>query len=747
MKQKKNKKNNYKLGSYVTPKYADGGFAKFAGTDTSALGAPIGVAGNMIGGAIGGPTGNVVNGIASGAAAGASLGPIGMGVGALFGAGASLLGNKKAAATAMNARNEAYTKNNQYYQDQFNSNLDTNNENAYGNLTYADGGPVDPKRKKLKSDGSWLGNLGADALNYLQSPSTEKSINTFRKKGKAITKDLVQIADPTGITNWGDTYDAFAQGKSTEEKVLNLLGSVPMIGKVPKVGKAMSGAYKLAGHALINVMDYGQLAKDITSDKMANGGPIKGKKSVYATVPKDLDWIHQDFTTSKGTMVTDAQYRAYKDKGMDFGNTQNLGLWIDSWAAQPKAAPAAIPTGREGMAYESTGLHNRQIGNKFETGGEVPIELINIEKGELQIDPNTGKVLREYTGMNPETGGLYTPHSKGKDPKHNFVSAEPGTFIITTKEAKKYKDAIDNNDKLHQNSILQNIKNYKESVEPKAKMANGSFVDWDTPLNMALTVAQAPGKGVYGSPIQSTMYRPQVQMTTGLAPLQVGTPPSQGLNLAGIGKGLAGAGDFLTNYGPALMNIGQGLFGNVEQQANVTPTINPYKSDILNNMPQDVSLDPIRQQLMRNQNTAFNQIDNTTSSNPVARANKQNVFANTQNQLGNFAMQVQGQNNQVRGQRASIYQGLGAQEMQAQDRATQLNLGIDEGNRANRGAKQNMLTTGLTQLQQTYQNEKLNRSRASMDKYKVDLLRQMFPNLKYYGDQFGSDALTKLIGQ
>jgi hypothetical protein len=65
----------------------------------------------------------------------------------------------------------------------------------------------------------------------------------------------------------------------------------------------------------------------------------------------------------------------------------------------------------------------------FKMGGVVPSNFINIEKGELQIDPSNGKILRKYDKINPETGGLYTPHSKGKDPKHNFVSADPGTFL------------------------------------------------------------------------------------------------------------------------------------------------------------------------------------------------------------------------------------------------------------------------------------------------------------------------------
>lgn len=402
-------------------------------------------------------------------------------------------------------------------------------------------------------------------------------------------------------------------------------------------------------------------------------------------------------------------------------------------------------------------LNENPYGQVFANGGMISENnQINIEKGELQIDPQSGKILREYTGINPETGGLYAPHSKGKDTKHNIVVADPGTFIITSAKAKLYKDAIDNNDKLLQNTVLQNIKNYKNSKEAKNnKFALGSYVDsppallqrpqpynWQTGINMTMDglkpgyLAPTPTTPKLGGNYNSQLNVPNIP--TGIAGVQGG----------GIGKDslMDKIGSGIGTYGNALFNIGQGLFGKVDTTPQVQATRNPYKSQILNNMPQDISLEPARQQLLRQQGTAFNQIDNTTSGSPIARANKLNVVANTQNQLGMLAMQNQINNNQVRTQRAGMYGNLGTQEMNETNRVQQLNLGIDEQNRANKGAKQNMLSTGLTQLQQAYQNNRTNNSKAAMDKYKVDLLKQMFPNLKYYGAQFGEDALNQLRG-
>lgn len=389
---------------------------------------------------------------------------------------------------------------------------------------------------------------------------------------------------------------------------------------------------------------------------------------------------------------------------------------------------------REGVAFGDA--YQKQLMSEVDTnnenpygiyadGGDIMDTQINIELGELQIDPTTGKIIREYKGINPETGGLYKPHSKGKDTNHNFVTATPGTFIIKTSEANNYKDAIDNNDIIRRNTILQNIKNYKDKNNKNDKMAFGSFVK---PNDYALEKQYIPNVAAYIPKIGTPSLN-----NTKFMPVSMGK--ENGFNLEG---GL----DSVAKYGPGLINTFKGMFGKVETTPNVNPIQNPYKSQILNNMPQDVSLEPARQQLLRQQNTAFNQIDNTTYGSPIARANKLNVLANTQNALGNLTMQQQLNNNQVRAQRASIYSGLGSQDMESAYRAQQTNLSINEANAANRAAKQNLLSTGLSQLQQNYLNDKTNKGKMAMDKYRLTLLKEMFPNLKYYGQMMDYDTIT-----
>lgn len=728
MKQK-NKKNPYK--------YAFGDFVK---SDTSGFGAPIGAGANILGQAIGGTEGSVLSSAGSMAAAGAALGPLGIAGGAIIGGVAGLIGANKRKKAEQRAKTKAWNQADEAYTDAFESNIDTINDNPYGNITYADGGIVDGKLRKAK-------NLQEKRVSYgkgktivdpfdevLSSPqkgivkaitgkyqAPSEAMNIENKYGSAITD---AVLDPLNALLFlkGTKVAQGLKAAELETNYINIGGKAVDLVHPRNLNRAKGAIAKTA--AISHGQDAVSLYSSLTKNTYADGGPVKGKKSTNNLVPNDLDWIHQDYTTTKGTKVTDKQYRAYKDQGLDFGNTKNLGLWIDSWAGQPTPAPKQFdPTGGNTRGYESTGLHNRQIGNKFAKGGDITDNTINIEKGELQIDPESGKILREYNGINPETGGLYKPHSKGKDPVDNMVLAEPGTFIVTKAKSKQYKDALDNNDKITQSTILQNIRNYKNKSEKK--YATGSDVK---PGYLFAPGAHTEGPAYFNPRIAGTVN--PAQMNTKLAGIQTGTAPTS----SNFGQGLSKAGDFLTNYGPSLLNIGQGLFGKVDQQSNVNPIVNPYKSKILSNMPQDIDFSPVRQEAIRQQNTAFNRIDNTTSSSPIARANKSNIFANTQSVLGRLAMENQINNNQVRSQRAGIYSNLGNQEMNELARVQGINLGIDENNRANRAAKQNLLNQGISQLQQTYQNQKTNQRKSDLDNYQVDLLKQIFPSINPYFD-------------
>lgn len=374
---------------------------------------------------------------------------------------------------------------------------------------------------------------------------------------------------------------------------------------------------------------------------------------------------------------------------------------------------------------------------------------INIQKGELLIHPDTGKILQEYNGVNPLTGGMFEPHAKdqSKESPNNFTLADPGLFVITKKTAKQYKDAIDNNDKISQKTVLMNIRNAKIAKEgglqPQGGMPDdsqveqGNYADGDQVLPDG-TVLKGSDintmNGITGNSSNSITSPNNIGAQPWLSPQE----PKQ--------SGWSKAADALTNYGPAAFNIAQGLFGNTQHQAYATPVTNPYASNVIANMPKNVNMQSTINDINSNQELANKSIQGQTSSAAIYRANREGIVSNTNRSLEDARMKSAEINNQAAGQRAYMYNALGYQNQQEQDQQRNFNLGVDEINAKRTAAKQNLLNAGLEQLQQTAQNDKLNKQKAGMDKYSMDLLSQTFPNTRYY-NQFQIDYVNKLLGR
>lgn len=358
----------------------------------------------------------------------------------------------------------------------------------------------------------------------------------------------------------------------------------------------------------------------------------------------------------------------------------------------------------------------------YAKGGDVILPSINIEAGELQIDPATGKILREFKGINPETGGKYQEHATGrkKDTKDNIVTAEEGTFIITKAKAKEYKDSIDNNDKLHQNAILQNIRNKKKNLT--AKFAEGGEIDYNNLAGISLPFS-APSIGFNTPPtlaVPNSYIAPNAVVTTELSDAsKAALRPDYG-NILNQGLSLA----------PSLMNIfGSGTPNHLE---NVSTPENRFRGQTISNMPQDINYSPLFNRVNRDAATAYNQIDNTTSSSAIGRANKANVSANASRGIQDAFFQGEGMNNQIRGQRASMFNQLGESDRGALMNTQRTNLGIETTNRQMDEGRRAERRYGLSQLQQLAQANITNSQLQDRDAMKQELLMQMFPALSPY---------------
>lgn len=118
-----------------------------------------------------------------------------------------------------------------------------------------------------------------------------------------------------------------------------------------------------------------------------------------------------------------------------------------------------------------------QPGQHGQPEGQPQQNMIDIEKGELRIDPKSGKILQQYTGINPSSGTKYQRHNSNPDiePAGNFVPADPGQFIITVKDSKRYKTADENNDSILKGTIMRNIINNKNKPQ-EGNYKKGSYV-------------------------------------------------------------------------------------------------------------------------------------------------------------------------------------------------------------------------------------------------------------------------------
>jgi hypothetical protein len=124
--------------------------------------------------------------------------------------------------------------------------------------------------------------------------------------------------------------------------------------------------------------------------------------------------------------------------------------------------------------------------NQSQMQPEIPQQpestTINIERGELLVEPDSMKILKKF--KNPS---VYSPHSnnKFKEPSGNFVEVPNGSVVIPKKFALRYEKG----DTLTKSSILkrildqqarnpeQNNPDYRE--ENVDKMEDGGFVEDD----------------------------------------------------------------------------------------------------------------------------------------------------------------------------------------------------------------------------------------------------------------------------
>lgn len=391
-------------------------------------------------------------------------------------------------------------------------------------------------------------------------------------------------------------------------------------------------------------------------------------------------------------------------------------------------------------------LSNINISNEdalgvYENGGDVFPNIINIEKGELQIDPNTGKILREYKGINPETGGLYKEHNeKGKDSENNFVNAEEGSFIITKDTASKYKKAIENNDKLTQETIMQNIRNKKKKLGTKyadgdlvRKGINPIFPTADLGINNPRFTGPSP---VFGTP------NTEAAVTGYQAPIDEGLSIDALNNLNTVPEGTEENNHWLnalslgTQLMPGFSNILQGSRSPNYMDHNRVGLNVGNRQRVLSSMPREVSTNPALSTIRGQQYNRSREISRTTGDPNVSRALRTAGSTEAVRASNEAYYNTELMNNQIRNQNASLINALNESDTRREMFNLQNMNQINQINRQIETAKRHQLNLGLSQTGRAIQDRVTARKKETMNNKMLDVMKEIFPEGEFLFDQW-----------
>ena len=174
---------------------------------------------------------------------------------------------------------------------------------------------------------------------------------------------------------------------------------------------------------------------------------------------------------------------------------------------------------------------------------------------------------------------------------------------------------------------------------------------------------------------------------------------------------------------PTLYNLGRGLFDKAEV---VDPAYNPYEGKALSTLAsRTYNPQAIQNQLDRTFTAGRQDINNMTSSAGSRLGNVQNLYGNLGQQRAAADLQGQQMNNQYKADYASALDNFGRQRQAAEGVA-------DEYNWANRVAKDQFLSEGVSNIGQSLTAFGQQKNASTTNAIGLKILNEAFPN--YYFD-------------
>jgi len=142
------------------------------------------------------------------------------------------------------------------------------------------------KTEKLKTDGSKIAEVGKKILTMLNSKETNEKLKEFKNIGNKVLTTGVKLADPTGVSNYGDLVKAVKSGNKGE-MVIEGIASLPMVGKVGKVIKTAETAFKGVKTGIKPIQTIRRVMQGISEAKdYLPKQKMKNTKMPYTTMPK-----------------------------------------------------------------------------------------------------------------------------------------------------------------------------------------------------------------------------------------------------------------------------------------------------------------------------------------------------------------------------------------------------------------------------------------------------------------------------
>lgn len=723
------------------------------------------------------------NGVLSSAASGAALGSIFPGAGSIIGAGAGLLtgaiGSIFGGRRRRRRQRELINQQNALHQtaatEQLEAGVTTENDNPLG--VYQDGGDVGDGLVKIKNSAdNTRNNLPTSHI-----PKFNKTGHIQNKgniKGKIglnlaegnypLINPLLELLDGLGLVRGGgidnedlhgdlqDLYRHYFQ-QPLENNILRYSNFKPTNAKNPNQNYVSidSDDFKEAIIDSVNSELWLLRRDSIRSGKRTpkwSKGTVDGYESKAASIGEfyasEGSDEHGDYISYYDIFDSGLGKNLSPDEALGFSKSFELydRLYVtkddEGYYVLREDQPKYVP--HDDKLQEN--LMKLLKGNKFQDGGDVFPNIINIEKGETQVDVASGKILRKYDGINPETGGLYQEHNEeGEDPIDNLVTAEEGTFIITKEASKKYREAVKNNDKITQETIMQNIRNKKKSLTGVyqdggrvRRLNNFRLPDIVNPAIGTSLLGTDPNRApidTFGSPSASTSvtgYTPEAALS--MVPSNVmesGTPRSS--NLArNIETGLG----YATQLLPGVANLIQGASSPnymTPNRVGVNPT---NRQAILNSLPTEVSANPAVNNARAARYNMMRDIDRNTSDANIRRALKTGTASALINQENEAYYNNQILNNQIKAQRAGILSGLEQMDTQREMFNAQQMMNINHTNRMMDLAKRQQSNTGLSQIARGIQNRIDSRVKDRAGDQMLDVMSQIAPEAAFLFNQF-----------